>query len=58
MTKDLLIQLIDNAIENGWEPDCQYPYTCHEDCYCQRMRERMREGAKQNVTVEEKGDVK
>jgi hypothetical protein len=54
MTKDLLIQLIDNAIENGWESDCQYPYTCQEDCYCQRMRE----GAKQNVTVEEKGDVK
>jgi len=55
MTENEVV-LMGEAVLGEWEAACQYPYDCYPECPCQRMRRS--DGAKQNVTVEEKGDVK
>lgn len=40
MTLEEFINWMEGGIDYKWEEDCQFPYKCRSDCYCQRMREK------------------
>lgn len=39
MTLEEFINWMEGGIGYDWQEDCQFPYECQSDCYCQTMRE-------------------